>query len=478
MPPPPPTLTSLPEELLLTILTHIPTPGTLLALTQTCRLLHRLTTPYLYHTFPGPNSSPFLRTISHHPALASHTRKAVWRKQRKNPPSIDTIEKTHIVTRLNQLCVPHGTDLAASFAKYGLRDEYWFFEILLLFLPNLREVEVCEAWLWDDHHYWFKSLSRFFNPLVRVGSGLRRVQVEGPMRIENVVPLLTIESLRDMELSQVTVMRREGFRVFQWEVWPVQRVVGARSSKLERLVLRESYVLPETLAPVLSAIEGLREFEYEHVPSELAEDVDFPVDFPFAGELGACVRLHAHSLERIRVREAEALAADWSHSVAGLLGRRLDGEGDRFEVPEYPCLRTLDIGTYEPSPLTLLCKHGNANARKLVTDLPPGLEKLRMKIGGDKHRFGPLLIRLARAVVQLRPRLKTVEVVDWDPTLGWFPENFPVLQNVYSEMGLRLESVVGDVQDIYGAEPLRMEEDVEPGWVLITDLRLDSLALY
>lgn len=473
--PPKPTLSTLPEELLLAILSHITSFPTLLALARTSRLFHRLTTPYLYHTFPGTNSELFLRTTSHSPRLASYTRKAVWRQQRRTLPCIDVLEKAHIVTRLNELAVPHGTDLSAYFDKYGRSDEYWFFEVVVLFLPAVEELEVEQSWLWDDHHYWFKSLSRFFNPLC--GGGLRRAMLEGPMRIENIVPLLTIETLRDLELTQVTIMRREGYRVFQWAMWPVERVLPARSSKLERLVLRESYVLPDTLVSVLKGIEGLREFEYEHVPNDLW-DGDFPVDFPFSATLGPCMELHAHSLERIRVREAAALAASWTHSVSGLLGHSVDDSGDKFSVPEYPLLRTLDIGTHTPSALVLLSRHANESARKMVNDLPPGLEKLRMRIDGDKARIAPFLITLARTVVLFRPQLKTIEVVDWDPTLGWYPCNVSMLLNIYSELGLRFVSVAGDVQDIYGAEPLLTDEDTEPGWVLVTDLRLDNHALY
>ena len=188
-------LDSLPEELILAILSHVRTLSALANLSLTNRRLHRLSLPPLYYTFPGRHSELFLRTVSHSPSLADYTKVAIWQREPRTVSHISTLEKQHIINRLNELCVPHGTDLASQFAKFGKSEEYWYFEILLLFCANAEEVRVQESWLWDDHHYWFKSLSPFFNPLC--DSKLRRVCIEGPMRIENIVPLLTIPTLRE-----------------------------------------------------------------------------------------------------------------------------------------------------------------------------------------------------------------------------------------------------------------------------------------
>lgn len=297
-------LDTLPEELILAILTHIHTLSTLANLSLTNHRLRRLSIPNLYHAFPGRNSELFLRTISHHPDLAAHIKEAVWQQERKTVPPISPLEKQHITNRLHELCVPHGTDLAAQFAKFGKNDNYWYFEILLLFCPNLEVVQVKESWLWDDHHYWFKSLSPFFNPLCV--SSLKRVLIEGPMRIENIVPLLTIPTLRELQLTQVTVMRREGYRVFQWSVWPVARILTERSSKLQILTLKESYVDLDLLIPVIKGIRGLKSFTYEHVPNDLADE-SAQAHCVNNQALTSCLNMHANSLEHIRIRDTESV---------------------------------------------------------------------------------------------------------------------------------------------------------------------------
>jgi hypothetical protein len=475
-------LDQLPEELLLEVLTHIDHLPTLLALSKTSTRLHRLALPRLYHSFPGRNSELFLRTISHLPTFAAHTKTAVWHQERKTRlPVIDVLEKQHILTRLNELAVPHGIDLAAKYAKYGKNDDYWWFEVLLLFLPNLEHVYVCDSWLWDDHHYWFKSLSPFFNPLS--ASTLKSARLDGPMRIENIVPLLTINTLRTLVLTQVTVMRREGDRVFQWATWPVDGVLPARSSRLEHLCLRESYITPKTLAPIIQGIKALRSFAYEHVRNDLASTEFGSLIYP---SHPPCLSYQAHSLEAVRIRET---SHNWYGEIATLLDRRryddihvLSGAAAvDWNTPAYPSLRIVDIGPL-PVQLSLLYSadglHVSYDSQlRILAKQLAGVERLRIKLsnneGGpsDEGKEEPFLSALARAIALYSPSLKTVELVDWDPLRGWFPSEFPMLQRMYAERGLTLSSVPGEVKDFHSAEPVVMDEETEAeaGWVLITN---------
>jgi hypothetical protein len=462
-------LDQLPEELLLEILTYIDHLPTLLALSKTSTRLHRLALPQLYHSFPGRNSELFLRTISHSPALAAHTKTAVWHQERKTRvPLIDVLEKRHILTRLNELAVPYGLDIAAQYAKYGKNDDYWWLEVLLLFLPNLEHVYVCESWLWDDHHYWFKSLSPLFNPLSV--STLKSARLDGPMRIENIVPLLTIDTLRTLELTQVTVMRREGDRVFQWATWPVNSVLSARSSRLEHLCLRESYIESSTLAPIMQGIQALRSFTYEHVRNDLIDESEWIPNFAKATQ--PCLSYHAHSLEAVRIRES---AETWFFAVAMFLDRpTVHGMTSDWNEPAYPRLRTVDIGPHKVYPLSP--DYDRHRVKALVEQLA-GVERLRIKLSNDEGSSSdegveePFLSALARAIALYNPSLKTVELVEWDPLRGWFPSEFPMLQRMYAERGLTLSSVPGEVKDFHSAEPVVMDEETEAeaGWVLITN---------
>lgn len=477
------TLDTLPEELILAILSQIHTLSTLANLALTNRRLHRLSLPPLYHTFPGRHSELFLRTISRSPYLAAYTKVAIWQREPRTLSHISTLEKQHIINRLNELCVPHGTDLAAQFAKFGKSEEYWYFEILLLFCPNAEEVRVQESWLWDDHHYWFKSLSPFFNPLCV--SKLRTVCIEGPMRIENIVPLLTIPTLRVLEVRQVTVMRREGYRVFQWSVWPVSRILPSRSSDLEVLTLRESYIDLELLIPTLERIKGLKRFTYEHMPNDLADET-VQVHHLNTRALAECLSMHAASLECIRVRDTESL--DWMLMAEYLFGH---APPDSNTQQTFPNLKTIDIG-----PAGIQGSPRSQFSSLLIEDIKPqmfpeSLETLRIQpafhIAGDSRPgganawalqnmrcevdFDHLLRAQACNFAHENRRLK-VQLVEWNPLLGWFPGNLPVLQQYFADVGLRLESITGEVFDFYDAEPLIMDEESEEGWVVVTDLLL------
>ncbi|KAJ4986377.1 hypothetical protein SVAN01_08069 [Stagonosporopsis vannaccii] len=467
---PPPTLITLPEELLLAILSHITHLPTLAALSITTQRLHRLTLPALYHSFPGRHSELFLRTVSHSPSLASHARTATWQQERKALSPIDVLEKTHIVSQLNQVCVPHGIDLAAEYAQHGRSDEYWWFEMLVLFLPKLEAVRVRESWLWDDHHYWFKSLSTFFNPLAQ--TRLVRATLDGPLRIENVVPLLTIPSLRELDLSQVIVMRREGYRVFQWSVWPVSKVLPEASSGLEVLRLRESYVDMGLLAPVVRGIKALRVFEYEHMFNDLSEGSHIDNNLE-AAALAELLQSQRGSIEHVRVRMCEEAHWDGVPYMVYEIDSAERGKHERDE--DFENLQILDLGPMDFSWMAPLTGFAGA-VGKLVDHLPKTLKTFRFMAlhGGDD--LDMFLRGFASALASAQCALKTVEVVDWDPTLGWFPENLLGLQKTYSELGLRLGSVARDVLEIYGAEPLLVDEETEEEWVMVTDLRLASQA--
>lgn len=469
MAPTTPSLSTLPSELILAILSHISSPIPLAAFCLANRHLYRLTLPFLYRTFPGRNSELFLRTISHHPQLAAYTKNAVWQQERKTISRIDMLEKQHIINRLNELCVPHGTDLAELFAKFGKNDDYWYMEVLLLFMPNLAHLTIRESWLWDDHHYWFKSLSPYFNPLCH--SKLTAATLHGPLRVENIVPLLTIPALKSLELTQVTVMRREGYRVFQWSVWPVSKVLAERSSNLEVLTLRESYVDLRLVNPVMRGVKALKSFTYEHVPNDLADQIANIIR-PDAETLAPCLARHASSLEHLRIRDMDPV--DWT-GIADLLFGSAPGNRDDEHAPSFPTLKTLDIGPIGDMvdwPEVIFEAVTGGKVRSLVERLPLSLQTLRMQVDRDFYvRVGELLKTFAYALSSAR-RALTVEVVEWDPTLGWFPDNLPLLQKTYHDLGLQLVSIAGDVDDIYGAEPLLTDDESEEGWTIVTDLQL------
>ena len=73
-----------------------------------------------------------------------------------------------------------------------------------------------------------------------------------------------------------------------------------------------------------------------------------------------------------------------------------------------------------------------------------------------------------------RPTLGVVELVDWPPVMGYFPDSLPMLQKLYRDLNLRLGSVCGDVLDFFETDPLLVEEDAEEDWIMVTDLKFIS----
>ena len=466
-------LDTLPEELILTIIDHLNDLDSLQSLSnlnRTSHRLHRLTSERLYHRFLGRNSELALRTLSQTPGLARYVKEAVWHQERRTRPHIDVIEKTHIIQKLNQLTVPHGTDLAEQFAKLGHHDDYWYMEVLLLFMPNLESLTICHSWLWDDHHYWFKSLSPFFNPLSN--SKLTIATLYGPLRIENIIPLLTITSLTTLSLTQVVVMRREGYRVFQWSVWPVERLL-ANGSNLSHLTLRESYIELEDLIPIFRNIKALKSFTYEHVPNDLVDERAMVYQINSSAFM-RCWKLQSESLEYLRIRDTRS-------RDCSLMARLIREDSDDAL---FSGLCTLDVGPLEPIWYQASTLQEAVNV--LVEALPPSLKTLRFMIdhandwehreqGSDwKHSLDEFLRVLASTIVSARPTLGVVELVDWPPVMGYFPDSLPMLQKLYRDLNLRLGSVCGDVLDFFETDPLLVEEDAEEDWIMVTDLKFIS----
>ncbi|XPS80543.1 hypothetical protein M3J09_012495 [Ascochyta lentis] len=470
-------LNALPEELILTILDHLyprycDDLRSLRALNQTNQRLHRLTLQYLYHRFPGRNSELFLRTISKSPRLASHVKQAIWHQERRTRLHIHNIEKTYIVRKLNQLAVPQqGTDLAEQFAKFGKNDDYWYMEVLLLFMPNLERLTIRDSWLWDDHHYWFKSLSPFFNPLCN--SKLTIATLYGPLRIENIVPLLTIPSLLTLQLTQVIVMRREGYRLFQWSIWPITRllpdldsIVGA-ASNLKTLTLKESDIDLAHLLPVLRGIKALNSFTYEHHPNDLAVQTDAAAHGEHVNRdaVPLICATHSASLTHLRIRDTKAWkVGDCTAFTPSHL---------QHEVTSYSALQTLDIGPFTPpdsADVDLI------TCNNFLHNLPPNLKSLTLSISPAPSipDITPFLRTLLPVLSLTKSQLSTIVLSDWRPTLGWFPDALPALQREFGDVGVRLCSVAGEMGDFYDMAPLIVDERVEEGWVVVTDLGLVS----
>jgi hypothetical protein len=306
-----PTFETLPNELLFTILTDVSLPS-LINLNYVNRHFRNLTLEYIYTTFSGQGAACFLRTIApstNLSGLSHRVKNVIWplcmpAEPRKRISKSDSSaiaqayrrltlaspeDFDNLVTRFETLMDGHSRNLS--------EDNHWYLEFFLLFLPNVETLKVHDAWNWDDHTYWFTNIAANATRFSR----LANITIHGPLRIENIIPLFDLPSLRDLELWQVAIMRQAEGETFPWDQ-PHRRIPREASSSLERLALRESYIDTDLLLPILAGTRALQSFTYEHRIS----DLNYPeyqsriVDY---ANLATAFSKHGSTLESLRFHE-------------------------------------------------------------------------------------------------------------------------------------------------------------------------------
>jgi hypothetical protein len=306
------TLDMLPDELMLAIIEHMALPA-LLNFNLVSKRLYRLTLENVYAMFPGPNAACFLRTITlppptGRPELAMLVKSVVWTSDlgvmsyhpAGSPPmNISASDRWAIARAYQQLelVLPAESQVSldsrfASHVRGIFEENDWALEFFLMFVPNVEELKVHGAWQWDDHTYWFTNVAA--NP-TRFNR-LKSIEIHGPMRINNIIPLLTMPSLKNLDLEQVIVMRRNEEGTFPW--WePTRRVLEDASSGLEKLTLAKSHIPASSLASILKAIRGLKHFRYEHVINYLSHPPHIPIPLNY-NKLAPALADHLATLEQ------------------------------------------------------------------------------------------------------------------------------------------------------------------------------------
>jgi hypothetical protein len=308
------TLDTLPNELILAILTDVPLPS-LLNLNLVNWRFHNLTLGYVYTTFSGRGAASFLRTIalSTSPSTLSHcVRNVIWKLEmpkelRKRIPKPDSNAIAQAYRSLTLASPQIPDNLVTNFetlmddqSRNLSEEDHWYLEFFLLFLPNVETLEVHHAWKWDDHTYWFTNIAANATRFNR----LAKVKIDGPLRLENIIPLLDIRSLKDLELWQVAIMRQAEGETFPWDQ-PHRRILREASSGLERLALKESCIDTDILLPILAAIRALKSFTYTHQWVDLNyPDQTRVVDY---ANLSAALSKHGSTLQALRFHETDSM---------------------------------------------------------------------------------------------------------------------------------------------------------------------------
>jgi hypothetical protein len=101
--------------------------------------------------------------------------------------------------------------------------------------------------------YWFTNIAANPERFQR----LKSISISGPMRMENIIPLLTMPALKDLKLEQVFAMRLRVNITYPWER-PGHRILEDASCGLEKLAIINSCVSTASLVTVLNACKGLQ----------------------------------------------------------------------------------------------------------------------------------------------------------------------------------------------------------------------------
>jgi hypothetical protein len=87
----------------------------------------------------------------------------------------------------------------ASHLNEKLSKHNWTLEFLLMFVPNVEELIVLNTNQWDIDIYWYTNIAANPERFQR----LKSMSINGPMRMENIISLLTMPALKDLKLEQV-----------------------------------------------------------------------------------------------------------------------------------------------------------------------------------------------------------------------------------------------------------------------------------
>jgi hypothetical protein len=340
-----PKLSTLPNELLTTVFKQLDT-SSLLSLTLINRHIHAITIDIIYTTFNGNNPAKFLRTLASLPSRersrrAGQVKSVTWNRTPAQSIwlRVITLKEWRVISAAFRglgVIAPEGEDIAQADSPVKLT-QHSFFEFLLLFFPKLEKLEVTDECQWEESEYWFTNIT----PNVHLFSRLRQITMLGPLRLENVVPLLRLPALDTLDVMEVFSSSSKERYAESIEYSPPMHIFDDRkpsmwdalrniSSGLEHLILRDSYLDSKKLGAVLGVLPALKSLHYEHFYTHFAEE-EVDTDEPWYEQLATALSSHNGTLEFLRIHTQDSMFANQLCSLTTAL----------------PSLKSLDAGPFQ-----------------------------------------------------------------------------------------------------------------------------------
>jgi hypothetical protein len=175
-----------------------------------CRVnkrFHRIVKARLYSTYRFSVGHPelFLRTISTSPDLASCVKRIIWGVGRDSSALqiglLTSGEKRQVIAGLRHLGHLSATKLAYRFNDLTSSDSDLYLSTILLFTPLVEElfIDGTNDWAWKQS--WLRLATA--NP--QYLAKLRKVTVRGHPHMRNILPLLTLPTLRTVRVTRVVL---------------------------------------------------------------------------------------------------------------------------------------------------------------------------------------------------------------------------------------------------------------------------------
>ncbi|KAF1847336.1 uncharacterized protein K460DRAFT_363427 [Cucurbitaria berberidis CBS 394.84] len=463
-------LGTLPYELVLLILDQFDDDDlpAIHALNMTNWHFHHITLGHMYRRFPGRAPEKFLRTIALTPprgcpTIAEYVKEVVWYQDYWLPESlhrmVDPATRRQLARGLGARAYPRVPELSSRFTAFPHSPElhWWYLEFFLFFVPKVERLIVHEVDLWDRSTSWFENIAAHPTQFEH----LQSITLDGTLRLENIVPLLTLPSLRSLSIE--SVIETDEVRTYAWYDQSVAERLAAGSS-VEHLKIGISYMGLSSFIPLFQVLNSLKSFSYSQCP----DDVDgHYYDFNYDA-LAQCL-LHQHaSLEHLTLNDP--FLGYWRASSL---------------LSALQCvtrLRTLSISP--PDLRAHVASNSSSGIVEAATEfaqrLPSTVELLQFHLvwtveedipRGLADALEPFLHSLASVVKSALPRLQKLILKGWPPQLGIFPPGVIEVKQAFANVGVRFTSIS---EKLYGPGPFEILEDQEPGWMVVQQRALSE----
>jgi hypothetical protein len=451
------------------------------ALCRVNKRFHRIVNARLYSTYRFSVGHPelFLRTISTSPGLASCVKRIIWGIGRDSSAFqrdlLTSGEKRQIVAGLRHLEHLSATRLADRFTDLVSSDSDLYLSTILLFTPLIEElfIDGTNDWAWKQS--WLKLATA--NP--QYLAKLRKVTVRGHPHIRNILPLLTVPTLRTLRVTRVGLEIGDLYfetrpQYIEWDADDELR----RPSNDEVPQVEDIHLA----GPYLQTVGGF--FGYAKRCGNLKS---FHVEWTGTGSnhrptaYKALIRLFDHHLERLEHISIRDATRDHVDSAAKLLSC-LRGI-KRLRSLTINLINFLPWGRgSRPNPQVpnVLQVH---HLQEILISLPKSIEDLNLCMDGtevfdgDVSIVGSLevLLKIAPTIRTILPALQRFATVGWHPFLAMFPcqTKRAALQETFVKAGVTYVSQPHSELEI--RDDIYCLNYVERDWVWVQPATRDTL---